>query len=164
MLGDVPEAVSSIHEVPLTSSEKKQFPCRVEGCGQLYTYLKARDNHKRKKQNTEISSPTLPEENTPSNRDHKKEHTLARLSFGFFILDMLDAVKEGDDEILTRLYKVALLFYKAYGHSNYAYSPFLLTLQVNASLSPRMAHSVNVEQVLEQQGREGEKHPPRSSP
>lgn len=105
----------SCEQLPVTSSQNKQFPCRVEGCGQLYTYLKARDNHERKKHNIEISSQKLPEENTPSNRDHKKEHTLARLSFGFFILNMMDAVKEGDGERLMRLYKVALLFYKAMG-------------------------------------------------
>lgn len=42
---------------------------------------------------------------------------------------MLDAVKEGDGERLMRLYK-------AYAHSH-AYSTFLLTLQVNAYLTPR---------------------------
>ncbi|KAL1005233.1 hypothetical protein UPYG_G00056410 [Umbra pygmaea] len=72
MLGDVPDAVSGIHEVLVTSSQRKQFPCRVEGCGQLYTYLKARDNHERIKHNIDSSSPTLPEEKTPLKRDHKK--------------------------------------------------------------------------------------------
>lgn len=41
-----------------------------------------------------------------------------------------------------QLYKVSLLFYKAYGHSQYAYSTFLLTLQLHATLSARIAHSV----------------------
>lgn len=56
---------------------------------------------------------------------------------------MMDAVKEGDGERLMRLYKVALLFYKAFGHSQYAYSTLLFTLQLNATLSPRMAHGSN---------------------
>ena len=77
-----------------------------------------------------------------TNRDHKQEHTLARLSFSLLIWDMLDAVKEGDGERLIRLYKVAMLYYKAYGHSHYAYSTLLMTLQVNACLTPRMSHSV----------------------
>ena len=142
MLGNVPEAVVGVCEASVTSTQKKQFPCRAQGCPQIYTYLKARDNHKLKKHHMDLFSQTLPEQTPPSNRDHKHEHTLARLSFFFFLLDMLDAVKEGDGERLMRLYKVALLYYNAYGHSHYAYSTFLLTLQVNASLSPRMAHSV----------------------
>src|SRR4029434_1076837 len=59
---------------------------------------------------------------SPANQDHQKEHTEARLGFGFFLLNMQDRVREGDGERLMRLYKVALLFYKAYGHSHYAYS------------------------------------------
>lgn len=66
--------------------------------------------------------------------DYKKEHTEARLSFGFLLLNFLDAVKEGDGERLMRLYKVALLIFKTYGHSQYAYSTLLLTVQINATL------------------------------
>ena len=35
-----------------------------------------------------------------------------------------------------------MLFFKNYSHSNYAYSTLLLTVQVNATFSPRLAHSV----------------------
>ena len=79
---------------------------------------------------------------TPPQRDHKKEHTEARMSFGFFLLNMLDAVREGDGERLMRLYVMALKFYKTHGHTNYAYSTFLLTVQLQATLSPRMVHSL----------------------
>lgn len=138
MLGHVP----GVSEDPMKTIHKKQFPCRAQGCQQVYTYLKARDNHELKKHNLDIPTQTVPEQTTPSNSDHKQEHTLARLSFSFFIMDMMDAVKEGDGGRLMRLYKVALLYYKAHGHSHYAYSTFLLTLQVNASLTPRDRKSV----------------------
>nr|XP_054593293.1 uncharacterized protein LOC129160146 [Nothobranchius furzeri] len=155
MLGDVPQAVAGVTESPLSSTHKKHYPCRAHGCQQSYTYLKSRDNHELKKHHIQMSLTELHEHTPSSNRDHKQEHTLARLSFGFFLMDMLDAVKEGDGERLMRLYRVALLYYKAYGHSHYAYSTFLLTLQVNASLTPQMAHRVTWNRFWSTRGGKG---------
>ena len=62
--------------------------------------------------------------------DHVKQHSEARLGFGLFLADLQDAVKEGDGVRLMRLYSVALLYYKAYGHSHYAYSTLLLTVHL----------------------------------
>ena len=82
--------------------------------------------------------------NTPwSSEGDNKNNIRAILIFGFFLSNMQDAVKEGDGEMLLKLYTVALLFYKAYGHSQYAYRTILLTLQVIATLSPRLAHSLS---------------------
>lgn len=142
LLGDVIEARTGLCEASVTSTETKHYPCRALGCKQVYAYLKARENHELKKHNLDVPSETLSENTTLSKRDHKQEHTLARLSFSFLILDMLDAIKEGDGERLLRLYKVAMLYYKGYGHSHYAYSTLLMTLQVNACLTPRLSHSV----------------------
>lgn len=89
--------------------------------------------------------------------DYKKEHTEARLSFGFLLFDMLDAVKEGDGEHLIRLYNVALLIYKAYGHTQYAYSTFLLTVQVNATLFHRVSHDVTWNRFWNSRGGKGKK-------
>lgn len=116
--------------------------CRHRGCGKIFQWEEARDNHEQKKHN--LLSPTVPRPGTShlANQDYKKNHSEARLGMGLLILDMLDAVKEGDGERLMRLYKVALQFYKAYRHTHYAYSTFLLTLQVNSTLSARMSHSV----------------------
>lgn len=72
---------------------------------------------------------------------------------------MLDAAKEGDDEGLMRLYTVALLFYKAYGHTSYAYSTFLLTVQMNATLSPRVAHSLKWNRFWNTRGGKGRNIP-----
>ena len=87
---------------------------------------------------TSAPSPT----HSSPQRDHKTEHSEARLSLGFFLLNMRDAVKEGDGERLMRLYRVAMSLYKAYGHKQYAYSTFLMTVQLNATLSPRMRHNL----------------------
>ena len=89
-----------------------------------------------------LPTDTTPKTTPPTHCDLKEEHTVARLGFGFLLMDILDAVKEGDGDRVMQIYKVALHFYKTYGNTNYAYSTFLLTLQVNATLSPRIAHSV----------------------
>ncbi|KAK7919081.1 hypothetical protein WMY93_010365 [Mugilogobius chulae] len=70
-----------------------------------------------------------------------------------------DAVKEGDGERLLRLYSVAFLLYKTYGHHQYAYSTFLLTVQVNATLSPSLAHSIKWNRFWNGQGGQGRNIP-----
>lgn len=140
-----------VSEVP--ERQKKLYPCRAQGCQHTYSYQKSRDKHELKKHNMVVSD-TL--QDTPaSQNDHKQAHSMARLSFSFFLMDMLDAVKEGDGGRLMRLYKVALLYYKAHGHSHYAYSTFLLTVQLNAVLSPRMAHSLTWNRFWNTRGGKG---------
>ena len=76
---------------------------------------------------------SVPDATRTSEVDHKQQHTEVRLSFGFFLSNKQDAEEEGDGERLLKLYTVPLLFYKAYGHVQIAYSTLLLTLQVNAT-------------------------------
>ena len=145
--------------------KQKQHRCRAEGCSKLYVYQKARNTHERDVHNLQLpadkttSAPTTSTATTSmattSTRDHKKEHTEARLSFGFLLMSMRDAVKEGDGERLLRLYKTALPIYKAHGHTNYAYSTFLLSVQVNATLSPRLAHSLKFNRFYNSRGGKG---------
>ncbi|XP_076156808.1 uncharacterized protein LOC143139878 [Alosa pseudoharengus] len=142
-----------------TTQQRQQFPCRADGCGNMYVYAKARETHEKKKHGLVAPSDSSSENVSPTNQDHQKHHAEARLGFGFFLLDLQDAVREGDGERLMRLYKVALLFYKAYGHSQYAYSTFLLTLQINVTLSPRMAHSVTWNRFWNGRGRKGKNIP-----
>ena len=142
MLNDIFEAAGAVTEAAATPIFKNKFPCRMEGCPNTFTYFKARQTHERKKHNLLLPTDSSPKTTPHTHCDHKEEHTVARLGFSFLLMDILDAVKEGDGDRLMRIYKVALLFYKAYGNSHYAYSTFLLTIQVNATLSPRIAHSV----------------------
>ena len=46
-----------------------------------------------------------------------------------------DAAKEGDGERLSKVYKLAMLFYKKYGHFKYAYAVLLYLSQIKAILS-----------------------------
>ena len=123
-------------------TEKEMLPCCEPGCTKGFIYKKARETHEKKVHSLEVAAMPVVQPASSDLIDHKKDHTEARLSFGFLLFNMLDAVKEGDGERLLRLYKVALLIYKAYGHSQYAYSTFLFLVQANATLSPRVAHDV----------------------
>ena len=120
-------------------SPQTKFKCRMEGCPRVYVKRKSRDTHEVEAHNLQPDPPTPPPVPT---KDHKKEHTVSRLSFGFFLLSLRDAVREGDGERVLRLYKVALMILKAHNHSQYAYSTFLLSVQVGFTLPPNLAHSV----------------------
>lgn len=118
-------------------SAKERLPCRQPGCPRVYVNKKSRETHEQKIHHLVVAPVTPAQPASTSLRDCKQQHSQARLSFGFLLMNMLDAVKEGDGERLIRLYKDALLIYKAYGHTQYAYSTFLLSVQLNASLSPK---------------------------
>ncbi|KAK7136555.1 hypothetical protein R3I93_016781 [Phoxinus phoxinus] len=140
-------------------TEKDRLPCREPGCNKFFIYKKARETHEKKVHSLVVASMPVVEPASCDLRDFKKDHTEARLSFGFLLFDMLDAVKEGDGERMIRLYKVATLIYKAYGHTQYAYSTFLLTVQVNATLSPRVAHDVTWNRFWNNRGGKGKNIP-----
>lgn len=136
MSDDITELTTNISNLAKAQpAEKERFPCREPGCARMFIYRKARDNHETNIHSLASSASSAAEPTSRSvSADYKKEHTEARLSFGFLLLNFLDAVKEGDGERLMRLYKVALLIFKTYGHSQYAYSTLLLTVQINATL------------------------------
>lgn len=156
LLPDITEAASKPPSA--TPIQKNKFPCRMEGCSRTFTYFKCRQAHELKMHSLVMPPPdTTPA--SPTDCDHRFEHSTARLGFGFLLLDFLDAVKEGDGERLMRLYTIALLFYKAYGHANYAYSTFLLTVQLNGTLSPQVAHSLKWNRFWNNRGGKGRNIP-----
>lgn len=157
LLPDMTEAADAASKPSATPIQKDKFPCRMEGCSRTYTYFKSRQTHELKTHNLVMPTDSIPI--IPTHCDHKYEHTVARLGFSFILLDILDAVKEGDGERLMRLYTVALLFFKAYGHTSYAYSTFLLTVQMNATLSPQVAHSLKWNRFWNTRGGKGRNIP-----
>lgn len=138
---------------------KAQFQCRQDNCEKVYISTEAREVHEKKKHNLVLSTPSSPPRTRGERKDCVKDHSEARLGFSFVILNMMDAVKEGDGERLMRMYQVALLFYKAYGHTQYAYSTLLLTLQLNATMSPRMAHNLKWNRFWNSRGIKGKNIP-----
>ena len=156
MSTDIADLTAGVTEAATAQrTEKEKLPCREPGCKKVFIYRKARETHEEKVHSFVVASMPVVEPASSGLIDHKKQHTEARLSFGFLLFDMLDAVKEGDGERLIRLYKVALLIYKAYGHTNYAYSTFLLTVQINATMSPRVKHDVTWNRFWNSSGGKG---------
>ena len=158
LFNDIADFGRGVREIASDHPPKgKELPCRMPGCPFVYKYRQARVNHERKSHGLTAPSTVVPDADlvSPGSVDHKQQHTEARLSFAFILHSMQDAVKEGDGERLLRLYSVALLFYKAYGHNQYAYSTLLMTVQVKASLSPRLAHSLTHNRFFNSKGGRG---------
>lgn len=143
MFRDITDIVSGVTDPGSDLPTQDKVICRATGCNREFKYPKARVNHEKREHGLSVSPTSVTDTDSGTVRaDHKKQHTEARLGFGLFLASMQDAVKEGDGERLMHLYKVALMIFKAYGHTQYAYSTLLLTVQVNFTLSPRLAHSL----------------------
>ena len=73
--------------------------------------------------------------------------------------DINDAIKEGDGERLMRLYKVALLIFKCYGCTKYAYITLLLLVKVNALLTEKKADQLVNNRFFSTHGNKGKNIP-----
>ena len=86
---------------------------------------------------------------------HRFDYACTRLSFGLFVANFDDAVKEGDGERILRSWKFALLIFKAYNHSKYALASLLLQAGVSAMLTPRQAHRLTWNRTVNTKGGKG---------
>ena len=79
-------------------------------------------------------------EEIPKGDDNKQDYCynyhIAKLTFGLLLMDFSDAVKEGDEDRLFNIYKLALLLLKTHGHYKYAYV-ILLHLVKCVSILPK---------------------------
>lgn len=57
-----------------------------------------------------------------------------KLIFGLLMLDLNDAIREGDGQRLMNLYKIALPFFDVHGCTKYFYTTLLLLVKVSAIL------------------------------
>ena len=73
--------------------------------------------------------------------------------------DINDAIKEGDGQRLIRLYKVALLIFKCYGCTKYAYTTLLLLVKVNALLTEMKAAQLIDNRFFNSHGKKGKNIP-----
>ena len=80
------------------------------------------------------------------------------MAFGLVLLEFDDAVKEGDGERLHDLYKFALLLYKAYGKTKYAYAVLHYLVKIKAILSEE-AHRLKWNCSLNKCGIQGKNIP-----
>ena len=74
--------------------------------------------------------------------DYLYNYRTAKLTYGLLLLEFNDSVKEGDGERLVKVYRLAMFFYKKYGHVKYAYAVLLYLSQIKAILSESEAHDL----------------------
>lgn len=79
----------------------------------------------------------------------------AKLAFGLVLLEFDDAIKEGDGGRLHDLYKFALLLYKAYGKTKYAYVVLLYLVKIEAVLSEEEARDLEWNRTYNKYGLPG---------
>ena len=78
-----------------------------------------------------------------------------KLAFGLILFEFNDAIKEGYGNRLLDIYKLALLFYKAGGHTKYAYLVLLYIVRVVAILSQSEAQQLKWNHFLNKHGSRG---------
>ena len=86
-------------------------------------------------------SSSIPPSGQMTQSDYVYNYHRGKLVFGLLLLEFEDAVKEGDGARLTNVYKLALLFYKCYGHQKYAYVTLLYLVKMHYTLTEQQANS-----------------------
>ena len=89
--------------------------------------------------------------------DYLYNYHRGKLNFGLILFEFNDAVKEGDGNRILDIYKMALLFYKAGGHSKYAYVVLLYITKVVAILSESDVPSLKWSRGFNKHGGKGKK-------
>ena len=97
-----------------------------------------------KKKNSNFEPPTVVSADLPPKpkEDYERNYHIAKLRFGLLLFDINDAIREGDGHRLMNLYKFALLLYKGYGSTKYAYTTMLLLTKVISVLPSEKAESL----------------------
>ena len=79
----------------------------------------------------------------------------ARLQCGLLVLNIMDAIKEGDANRLVRCYKIVLLFQYKFKHTKYAYLLLLFFAKMYAILSKKEAFLLLHNRFLNKKGKKG---------
>lgn len=136
------------------------YPCRFAGCQKLYKRKKCRKTHELKvhNENYEIdtdvaSSDVLKKEENHPTEDHVNKYAKACLTFNLFLREMNDAIREGDGGRVIELYKIALLYFKCYHHTKYAFT--VLKLLVRIQCRPEKAFHLIWQRFVNTSGKKG---------
>ena len=141
----------------LQKTKRNSYPCQyADICGHVpFIYQAARDTHERKIHN--VTKPeTTATDNTKKEEDemdYKFNYMKASLSFNLFLRDINDAIREGDGARLIELYRVALLYFKTYGHTKYSFT--LMKLFFRMRLEPENAFRLIWDRFVNTKGKKG---------
>ena len=129
--------VDDLHEINKKANERKNqlsiklYFCSVEGCAHNpFKYELKVHNYDRHA----ISKPAL-------------------LTIHLLLRDVNDCIREGNGERLLECYKVALLYFKCYGHTKYAYT--ILKLLFRIKIQPHSAFQLIWGRFINTSGKKG---------
>lgn len=94
-----------------------------------------------------------------ASRDGVFVYAAAVLNDGPLLLELKDAIREGDGEHILHCWKVMLLYFRYAGHTNYQREAFTLLALVNASASPGVASQLTWGRVVNTRGGKGHNVP-----
>ncbi|XP_028412550.1 uncharacterized protein LOC114535442 [Dendronephthya gigantea] len=123
------------------------YKCHGLNCFLVFVSDATRKRHEKNKHIEEqIGTSDVPieqcSESNKTDSDYTFNYHNARLQFGLVLMDIVDAIKEGDGIRLTRCYKLVLLFAYKFRHTKYAYGILLYFVQINAVLSEEDSYNL----------------------
>lgn len=77
------------------------------------------------------------------------------LSYGLLSRNFQDGTKEGDGPRIYRSWKFSMLHFRTNGRTKYALEAFNLTAQINALLTPQLAHQLMWNRMCNTKGGQG---------
>ena len=81
------------------------------------------------------------------------------LTLGLFLMEFIDAIREGDGLRIVRCWRYFLLLFKTTGRTNYSVEAFTLLAQLHFIFTPRMAHQLVWSRTVNTHGRPGKNIP-----
>ena len=129
----------------LVSDDSGKFQCRIPGCEKSFSKEKSRHNHEIKNQgySGQLEAAANPTGTTETEgEDFINSYSTVVMKLGFLYRNFCDAVREGDEERVCRLWKFLTLHYFTFGHKKYALEGFMLTSRLCATLSKRKAEQL----------------------
>ena len=79
----------------------------------------------------------------------------AVLNDGLLLMELRDAIHEGDGDRIMRAWKFMLVYFRFGRHTNYVLEAFQLQTMVNATATPRVAHQLKWSQISNVHGGTG---------
>ena len=87
------------------------------------------------------------------------KYASAVLNDGLLLLELRDAIHEGDGERILRCWRFMLLYFRATGHTKYALEAFNLMAAVKATASSRIAKQITWSRTVNTRGKKGQNIP-----
>ena len=97
------------------------------------------------------------EKRTPTSApsDGVKAYACEILNLGLLLMEFIDAIRQGDGHRICRCWRYMMLLFKANGRTNYSVEAVHLLLQLQFTLSPRMAAQLKWNRTVNIHGRPG---------